>query len=156
MFYPSAIEPRTDHVFLDVLFEGEEAPHCEAVLIATPFITPEREVRIPVPTINSLLGDKHTAFAPRTIGILYNPLRKTDIAKQLFDVGALFDVATDLRVSPAVYAATHARQLVYANLANAADGLRIYDISNPAHPTRIAQNNNGGNGFGLALSGGNS
>ena len=45
-------------------------------MIATPFITPERQVRVPVPTINSLLGDKLTAFAPRTIGILYNPLRK--------------------------------------------------------------------------------
>jgi hypothetical protein len=113
VFYPSAIEPKTDHVLLDVLFEPDEAPHCEPTLIAAPFITPEREVRVAVPTINSLLGDKLTAFAPRTIGILYNPLRKTDIAKQLFDVAVLFDVATDLRVAAAVYAATLARQLVY-------------------------------------------
>ena len=83
------------------------------MIINTPFITPEREVRVAVPTMNSLLGDKLTAFAPRTIGILYNPLRKTDIAKQLFDVGVLFDAATDLSVAAAVYAATHARQLVY-------------------------------------------
>ena len=117
VFYPSAIEPKTDHVLLDVLFERDEAPHCEPVLIATPFITPEREVRVPVPTINSLLGDKLTAFAPRTIGILYNPLRKTDIAKQLFDVAVLFDAATDLRVAAEVYAATHARQLVYRQAA---------------------------------------
>lgn len=45
-------------------------PHCEPLLIAAPFITSEREVRVPVPTVNSLLGDKLTAFAPRTIGIL--------------------------------------------------------------------------------------
>jgi hypothetical protein len=44
----------------------------------------------------------------------------------------------------------------YAYLANAADGLRIYDISNPVHPTRIAQTNNGGNASGLAISGRNS
>ncbi|MBI2924104.1 MAG: nucleotidyl transferase AbiEii/AbiGii toxin family protein [Verrucomicrobia bacterium] len=113
VFYPSLVEERTDHVLLDVLFEPEAAPHCELVLIHTPFITPEREVRVRVPTVNGLLGDKLTAFAPRTIGILYHPFRKTDIAKQLFDLGVLFDAATDLSVAAAVYAATHARQLVY-------------------------------------------
>jgi hypothetical protein len=100
-------------VLLDVLFEPQVAPYCEPVVISTPFITPEREVRVAVPTVNSLLGDKLTAFAPRTIGILYDPLRRTDIAKQLFDVGVLFDAATDLRVAAEAYAASHARQLVY-------------------------------------------
>ena len=117
VFYPSVVERKTerktDHVLLDVLFERQVAPHCKPVIISTSFITPEREVLVSVPTVNSLLGDKLTAFAPRTIGILYNPLRKTDIAKQLFDVGALFDAATDLSVAAEAYAAAHARQLVY-------------------------------------------
>jgi hypothetical protein len=112
-FYPSVIESKTDHVLLDVLFEPEAPLHCEPVIINTSFITPEREVIVAVPTVNSLLGDKLTAFAPRTIGILYHPLRKTDIVKQLFDVGVLFDAATDLSVAAEVYASTHARQLVY-------------------------------------------
>ena len=115
VFYPSTVERKVDHVLLDVLFEPQLVPHCEPVLISTPFITPEREVRVAVPTVNSLLGDKLTAFAPRTIGILYSPNRKTDIAKQLFDVGVLFDAATDLSVVADVYAVTHARQLVYRN-----------------------------------------
>lgn len=115
IFYPSVVEANIGHVLLDVLFEPEAAPHCEPVIINTPFITPEREVRVPVPTVNSLLGDKLTAFAPRTIGILYDPLRKIDIVKQLFDVGALFDAATDLSVAADVYTAIHARQLVYRN-----------------------------------------
>src|SRR6266446_5795170 len=76
VFYPSAIEAKTDHVLLDALFEAEAAPHCEPITITAPFITPEREVLVLVPTVNSLLGDKLTAFAPRTIGILYNPKRK--------------------------------------------------------------------------------
>ena len=113
IFYPSVVEPKNDHVLLDVLFESQVAPHCEPVVINTPFIMPEREVRVSVPTVNSLLGDKLTAFAPRTIGILYDALRKTDIVKQLFDVGVLFDAATDLSVAAEAYVATHARQLVY-------------------------------------------
>ena len=112
-FYPSAIEPKTDHVLLDVIFEPQVAPYCEPVIINTSFITPEREVRVAVPTVNSLLGDKLTAFAPRTIGILYDPDRRTDIVKQLFDVGVLFDAATDLSVTAEAYAASHARQLDY-------------------------------------------
>ncbi len=115
VFYPCVVESRPDHILLDVLFEPQVTPHCEPVVISTPFITPEREVRVAVPTVNSLLGDKLTAFAPRTIGILYDPLRKIDIAKQLFDVGVLFDAATDLKVAAEVYATTHARQLVYRN-----------------------------------------
>lgn len=115
VLYPSLVEPKTDHILLDVLFESQVAPYCEPVIIRTPFITPEREVRVPVPTVNSLLGDKLTAFAPRTLGILYHPLRKTDIAKQLFDIGVLFDAATDLNEAAAVYAITHARQLIYRN-----------------------------------------
>src|SRR5664280_1388698 len=39
----------------------------------------------------------------------------------------------------------------YAYLANAAEGLRIYDISNPAHPTRVAQATNSGLAFGLTV-----
>jgi predicted nucleotidyltransferase component of viral defense system len=113
VFYQSAVEAKRDHVLLDVLFEPEEAPHCEPVTIVTSFITPEREVRVPVPTVDALLGDKLTAFAPRTIGILHHERRRTDIAKQLFDVAALFDAATDLRVAADVYAVLHARQLVY-------------------------------------------
>ena len=70
-----------------------------------------------MPTVNSLLGDKLTAFAPRTIGILHHERRRTDIAKQLFDVAALFDAATDLRVAAEVYALLHARQLVYRKAA---------------------------------------
>jgi len=113
VFYPSAIEPKTDHVLLDVLFEPDATPHSEPVTIATPFITPERVVRVSVSTVEALLDDKLGAFAPHTIGILHHSERKTDIAKQLFDVAALFDAATDLRVAAEVYATLHARQLVY-------------------------------------------
>jgi hypothetical protein len=117
IFYPSAIEPKTDHVLLDVLFEPEAPPRCELVSITTPFIMQEHEVRVAVPTVDALLGDKLSAFAPRTIGILHHPERRADIAKQLFDVAALFDAAIDLRVAADVYAVVHARQLVYRQVA---------------------------------------
>jgi hypothetical protein len=115
-FYTSNLSGKTDHILLDVLFESEEALHCEPVPIATPFFVPEREVLVPVPSINSLLGDKLTAFAPNTIGILHDPRRRTDIVKQLFDVAALFDAASDLTTTAEVYEALHAKQLTYRNV----------------------------------------
>ncbi len=115
VFYQSVIEPKQDHILLDVLFEKEPSPCCDSVLISTPFIETEREVFVSVPTVNSLLGDKLTAFAPNTIGILYNKSRKTDIVKQLFDVGALFDAATDLDVVAEVYEYIHGKQIKYRN-----------------------------------------
>lgn len=116
LYYPSAISQAEDHILLDVLFE-DAAPNCSLVRIATDFITPLRNVDVMVPTTNSLLGDKLTAFAPNTIGILYKPERKMDIVKQLFDVAALFDVADDLVEAADTYAAVHAKQLGYRQLA---------------------------------------
>jgi hypothetical protein len=110
-FYPSVFDPPYNHVLLDVLFE--KACVAEPIVIGTTFIQAEREVRVRVPSVNGLLGDKLTAFAPQTIGILYDDRRKMDIVKQLFDIGVLFDVATDLAVVATSYEATHANQCRY-------------------------------------------
>ncbi|MBI1783791.1 nucleotidyl transferase AbiEii/AbiGii toxin family protein [Candidatus Sumerlaeota bacterium] len=120
-FYPSTVEPKTDHVLLDVLFDSEVMPHSQRVLIRSPFIQPERDVHVSVPTVDSLLGDKLTAFAPKTIGILYDPDRRTDIVKQLFDIGVLFDEATDLKVAAEVYSTMHTKQLRYRNVSYSLD-----------------------------------
>lgn len=115
VFYPSVIAHNNDHILLDVLFEKEPSPCCDFVPIRTSFIALQRQVLVAVPTANALLGDKLTAFAPKTIGILYAPARKTDIVKQLFDVGVLFDDATDLQETADVYEALYAKQCAYRN-----------------------------------------
>ncbi len=111
--YPSNFPPEDGHVLLDVLFETAHA--ASPTLIQTPFIRTLREVHAQVPSANELLGDKLTAFAPKTIGILQDqfPDRVTDIVKQLFDVSVLFDVATDISQAAQVYAAIHANQCRY-------------------------------------------
>ncbi|HZQ46650.1 MAG TPA: hypothetical protein VFC07_06550, partial [Verrucomicrobiae bacterium] len=42
----------------------------------------------------------------------------------------------------------------YVYLANNNDGLRVYDVSNPANPVNIGHINNGGFAYGLAVAGG--
>jgi Nucleotidyl transferase AbiEii toxin, Type IV TA system len=102
-FYPSALgiqEYAPPNVMLDVVAESEVVHVLESKPITTGFLTAEREVKVQLPTLESLLADKLTAFAPTTTGV---PLRKTDgtpgdvvqVVKQLFDVGMLFGSAAN-------------------------------------------------------------
>lgn len=90
---------------LDVLVTETPHPVIEERPVRTRFVEVERELTVRVPSAECLLGDKLSAFAPTTIGILYEPVHKFTgepteprpirVAKQLFDVGALFSVARD-------------------------------------------------------------
>lgn len=58
-------------------------------------------VQVTIPTVPALLGDKLTAFAPNTIGVRYTNHKGEEgdlmqIGKQLFDIGELFDICSDL------------------------------------------------------------
>lgn len=44
-----------------------------------------------VPDVDSITGDKPTAFAPNTTGIKYGTEKELEIIKQLFDIGNLFE-----------------------------------------------------------------
>jgi hypothetical protein len=50
------------------------------------------------PSIECLLGDKLTAFAPHTTGIPYGINKELEMAKQLFDVAVLFDVVDNVNL----------------------------------------------------------
>lgn len=100
-------------VLLDVV-EESDVPHDVVVKPITPEILDiRREIPVNIPTVESLLADKLTAFAPRTTGVPYEPGKdKTgkdkpadtmQIVKQLFDVGELFSVAEDLAAVRRVY-----------------------------------------------------
>ncbi|MCX6938555.1 MAG: nucleotidyl transferase AbiEii/AbiGii toxin family protein [Verrucomicrobia bacterium] len=107
-----------DFILLDVVQE-EHCPHVTVQrTIRTSFVTPDREIRVALPTVESLLGDKLTAFAPTTTGVR---LRKAggdegetmQVAKQLFDVGVLFEHATDFAEVARVYDGVQAQESGY-------------------------------------------
>lgn len=96
------------YVFLDVV-EETHIPHDVIVKPITPEILEiRREIQVTVPTVESLLADKLTAFAPRTTGVPFQPANGSppdtmQILKQLFDVGELFNLAEDLPTVRRVY-----------------------------------------------------
>ncbi len=95
-FYNSVISKRRDYVLLDILKEKDLYPKTKAYSVKVPFIELEKAVKVRMPVIDCLLGDKLAAFAPNTIGIHYARKSSMQIIKQLFDVGELFNAAEDL------------------------------------------------------------
>lgn len=86
-------------ILLDVLFAENHYPLIiERALETEWLLQTGNPVIIKTPDINSITGDKLAAFAPNTIGVPYNREKEKEILKQLFDVGCLFHLLTDMEV----------------------------------------------------------
>jgi hypothetical protein len=96
-YYLSPITERESYILLDTLKAYSPFPITIEKPIILPYFEVETEIKVKVPTINGLTGDKLTAFAPATIGIPYGTGKSMEIIKQLFDLGVLFEYITDLR-----------------------------------------------------------
>ncbi|GJQ33262.1 MAG: hypothetical protein HBSAPP04_21010 [Ignavibacteriaceae bacterium] len=86
------------YVLLDVVFGEYPFPIIEQRYLPAPFNDLYSEIDplpINTPSTGGIIGDKLTAFAPRTVGIpFYRGGRSMslEIVKQLFDLGYLFDL----------------------------------------------------------------
>ncbi len=113
-FFHSAIEGKESSILLDILFEETPYSTCQMVNIKSALVITEGEItQIKCPAPECLLGDKLTAFAPHTTGILYGKNKDLEIIKQLYDLGLLFDVITDMNLVAATFHTIAARELVY-------------------------------------------
>ncbi|MBQ9474802.1 MAG: nucleotidyl transferase AbiEii/AbiGii toxin family protein [Bacteroidales bacterium] len=100
-------EARPGNILLDVLYEDCHYNKIERVPVRSPFFELDGEpLTVNIPSVNDILGDKLTAFAPNTSGIPYfkgpNDCN-LEIAKQLYDIGRLFDRMDDLSVVASAY-----------------------------------------------------
>lgn len=86
-------------ILLDILFAENYYPRLIERQLQTEWLIQNQEpVIVTTPDINSIAGDKLAAFAPNTTGVPYGVEKEKEIMKQLFDVGCLFDLLTDLEV----------------------------------------------------------
>jgi len=89
-----------DYILLDILFEKVNYSHLESLSIESHFIPMlDKPLEVVVPSLEDLLGDKLTAFAPNTTGIPYFKNKKSmsmEIIKQLYDIGNLVDKIQDI------------------------------------------------------------
>jgi len=113
-FFQSAIQAKESSILLDVLFASNPYPSCQMVAIQSDLVVNEGEpVQITCPAPECLLGDKLTAFAPHTTGILYGRNKELEIIKQLYDVGLLFGVAHDVGLVSTTFRMIAAQELAY-------------------------------------------
>ena len=113
-FYNSSIERKESSILLDILFDENPYPACQMVPIQSDLIITEGKiVEIKCPTPECLFGDKLTAFAPHTTGILYGKNKDLEIAIQLYDLGLLFDMITDMNLVATTFYTLAAKELIY-------------------------------------------
>lgn len=94
--YDSPINESEFFILLDVLFEDNKYAKLISKKLETKLLISEEPfLSVSVPSIECLLGDKLTAFAPHTCGILLNEGKDLEVMKQLYDVSTLFDYIND-------------------------------------------------------------
>ncbi len=89
-FYYSPIRQQEFYILLDIVFM--ESPYDQLVIKPIQnelLLTDSEDLLVAMPTIECILGDKLTAFAPHTTGVPLGKGRELEIAKQLFDVAVL-------------------------------------------------------------------
>jgi len=66
-----------------------------------------------VPTAAAIAGDKLTAFAPTTTGILYGEGKEVEIIKQLHDVGRLYHRIDSMEIFIQAFTGTVQKEIAY-------------------------------------------
>lgn len=109
-----------DAILLDILFEANNYQNLLHHEIKSGFLITTSELsKANIPSLEDLLGDKLTAFAPNTTGIPY--FKKEDsmsmeIIKQLYDIGNIFDVIEDMETVKKTFRRIVQTEIVYRDL----------------------------------------
>ena len=90
--YESPIRREPLYILLDVLFEENHYERLVKKDIANELLLTEGEnIMVKIPSIDCMLGDKLTAFAPYTTGIPIRKNKDLEVIKQFYDVSTLLD-----------------------------------------------------------------
>jgi len=105
------------YILLDVLYE--ENPYISTVeqsIQNSLLITEPDYVKVRIPSSDCLLGDKITAFAPRTIGIPINSKKDLEVIKQFYDICSLLDVFSDQSIVSKTYETIAPIEIAYRGI----------------------------------------
>lgn len=95
--YGHTISNPQREILLDIVFAENPYPVLVERLIQTDWLLSSGDlIKVRMPDVNSIVGDKLTAFAPNTTGVPYGLGKEKEIMKQLFDIGCLFDYITNI------------------------------------------------------------
>ncbi len=90
--YDSPVNGKELYILLDVLYEENHYERIVEREIRNELLMVEPEfLKVKVPSIECILGDKLTAFAPHTTGIPLGVGKDMEVMKQLYDISTLVD-----------------------------------------------------------------
>lgn len=137
-----------DYVLLDILFEKANYQNIVQLPIDSKFVQIINDpLLVNVPSLEDILGDKLTAFAPNTTGIPYFKSEHSmsmEIIKQLYDIGNLFDKAENLEVIKTTFTQFAETELKY----RANKGLNKKDVIEDVYQTALSISSRGIDGKG--------
>lgn len=137
-----------DYVLLDILFEPIQYQRLEQLKIQSSFV-PQKKTPLTVkaPCVEDIAGDKLTAFAPNTTGIPYykkGDSMSMEIIKQLYDIGNLADLVSDINIIRNTFMAFARTELLYRGL----DNLTEHDVLDDIYQTALCIVTRGADGNG--------
>lgn len=101
-------------ILLDVVFAANPYPHLIRRSIDNDLLYTEGEpLTVQLPSINCVLGDKLTAFAPHTTGIRFGIGKNMEIVKQFYDVATLLNKFTDFDEAAESYRKVVQEEIAY-------------------------------------------
>ena len=105
------------YILLDILFEDNKYDTLTSREIKTEMLISEGEnLSVKIPSIDCILADKMTAFAPHTTGIRLNDDMDLEIIKQFYDVSTLLDEFEDYECVKRTYFPISETEIKYREL----------------------------------------
>lgn len=137
-----------EYVLLDILFEEVNYTNLVSLPIQSDFVPIlDQPLNLNMPSLEDILGDKLTAFAPNTTGIPYfkkDDSMSMEIIKQLYDIGNLFDVATDIETIKTTFYRFAKTEIAYRNSV----GINENDVLQDIYETSLCIVTRGADGKG--------
>lgn len=102
--YFSPVRNTEFYILLDIVFA--HLPYAKTMqkeINNELLLTTGENLYVEIPTADCVLGDKLTAFAPHTTGVLLGCGKELEIAKQLFDTATLSDYLSDYELFASTY-----------------------------------------------------
>ena len=124
LYFHSNLFDNERYVLLDILIDKPDYPEIIDKKIDLPILIQDGEsTSVRMLGINSLLGDKLTAFAPNTIGVTYDSGKHLGLLKQLYDIDLLIDVATNLPLVSETFKISAQKEIDYLQ-----ENIKIGDV----------------------------
>ena len=137
-----------EYVLLDILFEKVNYSNLISLPVKSDFVPQSgKPVNVKVPSLEDILGDKLTAFAPNTTGIPYfkkDDSMSMEIIKQLYDIGNMFDKVEDLDTIKTTFFRFAKTEIEYRNSEEMSENDVLQDI----YETALCIVSRGSNGKG--------